>query len=155
MCDWLPEDCVHCSIDDIWVLAHAQVVVAAPHRDVFPLFHIHRHILKLLCCRVAARGASQDAELAVGVVTLLVFDFLVEERIIVQLSIICGGGEGKGGEGGEGKGRGGRRGEGEGRGGEGREGKGREGKGREGKGREGKGREGKGREGKGREGKGR
>ena len=138
---FLPEDCIHCSIDDVWVLAHAQVVVAAPHGDVFPLVHIHRHILKLLCCRVAARGASQDAELAVGVVTLLVFDFLVEERIVVQLSIICGG------EGGEGKGKG--------REGKGREGKGREGKGREGKGREGKGREGKGREGKGREGKGR
>lgn len=66
-------------IDDQRVAAHAEVVVAAPHRHVL--------VVARLGVGVVGRDAVDVVKVAVALVALLLVDFLGDEAVVVKLVV--------------------------------------------------------------------
>ena len=74
---------LHGGLDNIWVFAHAQVVITAPDGDVSTFLHGDTGVREVFGRGEIASIPSQHTEVAVGVVLLFGINSILEECLVV------------------------------------------------------------------------
>lgn len=72
----------HHSLDDTWVATHPQVIVAAPHRHISL---VAQRLRVIISHGELARTTVHRFKHTVRVVTLLLFNLLLEELVITEV----------------------------------------------------------------------